>query len=70
MVHMGPVMAVFGVFVLIVGNLIVLILGVTSSGIQSIRLEYFEFFEKFYDGNGTTYLPFGTERNYTTDNGS
>ncbi|PSP68225.1 V-type ATP synthase subunit I [Halobacteriales archaeon QH_8_67_27] len=70
MVHMGPVMAVFGVFVLIVGNLIVLILGVTSSGIQSIRLEYFEFFEKFYDGNGTTYSPFGTERNYTTDNGS
>jgi V/A-type H+-transporting ATPase subunit I len=67
MVHMGPAMAVFGVFVLVVGNLIVLILGVTSSGIQSIRLEFFEFFEKFYDGNGTVYSPFGTERTYTTD---
>ncbi|WP_436925580.1 V-type ATP synthase subunit I [Halosimplex amylolyticum] len=67
MVHMGPAMAVLGVLVLIFGNLIVLILGVTSSGIQSIRLEFFEFFEKFYDGNGATYSPFGTERNYTTE---
>ncbi|WP_123535536.1 V-type ATP synthase subunit I [Halosimplex salinum] len=70
MVHMGPAMAVFGVVVLIVGNLVVLILGVTSSGIQSVRLEFFEFFEKFYEGNGTVYSPFGTERTYTTDDGS
>nr|WP_246308335.1 V-type ATPase 116kDa subunit family protein [Halosimplex rubrum] len=70
MVHMGPAMAVFGVFVLIVGNLVVLILGVTSSGIQSIRLEFFEFFEKFYEGNGTAYQPFGTERTYTADDQS
>jgi len=68
MLHMGPAMAVFGVVVLIVGNLVVLILGVTSSGIQSIRLEFFEFFEKFYEGNGTVYSPFGTERTYTDEN--
>ena len=67
MVHMGPLMVVFGVLVLIVGHLIVLALGVTSSGIQSIRLEYFEFFSKFYEGNGRTYNPFGTERTYTDD---
>ncbi|WP_436908534.1 V-type ATP synthase subunit I [Halosimplex marinum] len=67
MVHMGPAMTVFGVFVLIAGNLVVLLLGVTSSGIQSIRLEFFEFFEKFYEGNGTPYEPFGTERTYTAD---
>jgi len=70
MVHMGPAMAVIGVFVLIVGNLVVLILGVTSSGIQSVRLEFFEFFEKFYEGNGTVYRPFGTDRTYTADDQS
>jgi V/A-type H+-transporting ATPase subunit I len=67
MVHMGPLMVVFGVVVLVVGHLIVLALGVTSSGIQSIRLEYFEFFSKFYEGNGRTYNPFGTERTYTDE---
>ena len=70
MVHMGPAMVVVGIFALILGNLVVLILGVTSSGIQSIRLEFFEFFEKFYEGNGTTYRPFGTERTYTADDQS
>ncbi|WP_135364971.1 V-type ATP synthase subunit I [Halosimplex halophilum] len=67
MFHGSPAMLVFGVLVLILGHLVVLILGVTSSGIQSIRLEYFEFFEKFYDGNGETYSPFGRERVYTRD---
>ncbi|MEF8852274.1 MAG: V-type ATP synthase subunit I [Haloarculaceae archaeon] len=67
MVHMGPLMVVFGVVVLVVGHLIVLALGVTSSGIQSIRLEYFEFFSKFYEGNGRTYNPFGSERTYTDE---
>jgi V/A-type H+-transporting ATPase subunit I len=67
MVHMGPAMAAFGVLVLILGHVIVLALGVTSSGIQSIRLEYFEFFSKFYEGNGRTYSPFGTERTYTDE---
>jgi V/A-type H+-transporting ATPase subunit I len=67
MVHMGPLMVVFGVLVLLVGHLIVLALGVTSSGIQSIRLEYFEFFSKFYEGNGRTYTPFGSERTYTDE---
>ena len=67
MVHMGPMLVVFGVLVYIVGHLVVLALGVTSSGIQSVRLEYFEFFSKFYEGNGRTYNPFGSERNYTDE---
>jgi len=70
MMHGGPAMLVFGIVVLLVGHLVVLLLGVTSSGIQSIRLEYFEFFGKFYEGNGTTYTPFGSDRDYTADDGS
>jgi len=66
--NMGSELAVVGgVFVLLVGNLVVLALGVTSSGIQAIRLEYFEFFSKFYDGDGTEYVPFGRDREYTAD---
>jgi Archaeal/vacuolar-type H+-ATPase subunit I len=44
----------------------VLALGVTSAGLQAVRLEYVEFFGKFYEGGGRQYLPFGYERTYTT----
>jgi len=67
MMHGGPATLVFGILVLLIGHLVVLLLGVTSSGIQSIRLEYFEFFGKFYEGDGTTYSPFGNDRNYTAE---
>ncbi|MCU4800468.1 V-type ATP synthase subunit I [Halobacteria archaeon HArc-gm2] len=67
MMHGGIALTVAGIAVLIVGHLVVLVLGVTSSGIQAIRLEYFEFFSKFYDGGGTAYSPFGHEREYTAE---
>lgn len=50
--------AVLGLPVLIAGHLIVLAVGGTAA-IQAVRLEYFEFFEKFYDGGGRKYTPFG-----------
>jgi len=65
--NFGWAAAVGGVLVLIVGNLVVLALGVTSSGIQAARLEYFEFFSKFYDGDGTEYEPFGQERQFSAE---
>jgi V/A-type H+-transporting ATPase subunit I len=67
LMHGGVASLVGGILVLIVGHLVVLALGVTSSGIQAARLEYFEFFSKFYDGEGTEYDPFGDERTYTTE---
>lgn len=67
LIHQGPLFVALGVLVLIVGHLVVLLLGITSAGIQSIRLEYFEFFTKFYEGSGTTYKPFGYARRFTTD---
>jgi V/A-type H+-transporting ATPase subunit I len=65
--HGGVASLVGGILVLLVGHLIVLALGVTSSGIQAARLEYFEFFSKFYDGFGRDYQPFGNERQYTAE---
>ncbi|MFB6175966.1 MAG: V-type ATP synthase subunit I [Halobaculum sp.] len=67
LMHGGVASLVGGILVLLVGHLVVLALGVTSSGIQAARLEYFEFFSKFYDGSGTEYDPFGDERAYTTE---
>jgi V/A-type H+-transporting ATPase subunit I len=67
MLHGSVAMLVAGVFVLVLAHVVVLVLGITSAGIQSIRLEYFEFFEKFYEGDGKPYRPFGTERTYTRE---
>jgi V/A-type H+-transporting ATPase subunit I len=67
LVHGGIISVIGGVLVLIIGHLIVLALGVMSVGIQAIRLEYFEFFSKFYDGSGIPYSPFGYDRTFTAD---
>jgi V/A-type H+-transporting ATPase subunit I len=58
--------ALVGLPVLLVAHVIVLAVGGTAA-IQAIRLEYFEFFEKFYEGGGKNYEPFGYDRTYTTD---
>jgi V/A-type H+-transporting ATPase subunit I len=65
--NMGIVGLIGGALVLVIGHMFVLALGVTSAGLQSIRLEYVEFFGKFYDGGGRTYNPFGYSREHTTE---
>jgi len=63
----GVAALVGGILVAVVGHIVVLLLGVTSAGIQAVRLEYVEFFGNFYQGGGNAYLPFGYDRKYTTD---
>ena len=58
---------IFGIIVLVLGHLLVLVLGITSAGLQAVRLEYVEFFGKFYEGGGKKYTPFGYDRTYTTE---
>jgi V/A-type H+-transporting ATPase subunit I len=57
----------FGLVILVIGHLLVLVLGVTSAGLQAVRLEYVEFFGKFYEGGGRDYEPFGYERRFTSE---
>ncbi|ESP89266.1 V-type ATP synthase subunit I [Candidatus Halobonum tyrrellensis] len=66
LVHGGAAAVVGGILILLFGHLIVLVLGVTSAGLQAVRLEYYEFFSKFFDGGGAEYEPLGYEREHTT----
>ena len=63
----GVVGLLAGIVLLVVGHLFVFALGITSAGLQGVRLEYVEFFGKFYDGGGRTYDPFGYSRDHTTE---
>jgi V/A-type H+-transporting ATPase subunit I len=67
LMHSGIAAVVGGLLILVLGHALVLILGVTSAGLQAVRLEYVEFFGKFYEGGGRPYNPFGYERTYTTE---
>ncbi len=63
----GILFIVMGVLVLIVGHLMNTALGVVGGGLQSLRLQYVEFFTKFYKGGGVKYNPFGKIRRFTED---
>jgi len=63
----GALALVGGILVAVVGHIVVLLLGVSSAGIQAVRLEYVEFFGKFYDSGGEAYTPLGRERQFTSD---
>ncbi len=65
LMHMGLVGLLAGILVFVIGHVLVLALGITSAGLQAVRLEYVEFFGKFYEGGGDEYRPFGQERTYT-----
>ena len=45
------------VLVVIIGNAVIIGLEGLIVAIQSVRLEYYEFFSKFYSGNGEAYRP-------------
>lgn len=67
LVHAGMMLVVFAisdmlnpvgsVIVIIIGNIIVIALEALLVGIQVLRLEYYEMFSKFYEGDGKKYEP-------------
>lgn len=61
------VIAILGVLALFVSQaFFVFFIGALSSGIQAIRLNYVEFFLKFFEGGGTDFSPLSYERKYST----
>lgn len=50
---------VFSILIMVIGNVLVLALEGLSAGIQSLRLNYYEFFTKYFTGCGVAYSPVG-----------
>jgi V/A-type H+-transporting ATPase subunit I len=50
--------AALGVLVIILGNLAALLLEGIVASVQALRLEYYEFFGKFFTGEGRPFKPF------------
>ncbi len=66
-VHASMMMVVFtlagdtstpkGIIVVILGNILVICLEGLLTGIQGLRLEFYEMFSRFYEGEGRPYIP-------------
>jgi V/A-type H+-transporting ATPase subunit I len=52
------------VIVLILGNMLVISLEGLSAAIQALRLNYYEFFTKFFHGTGKLYTPISLSSSY------
>jgi len=53
----GMTSGIYSILILILGNLLVIALEGLSAGIQALRLNYYEFFTKFFHGTGKLYAP-------------
>jgi len=66
MVKQLPIVGIAGlVIVLVVGHLFNLFISGLSAFVHSIRLQFMEFFTKFYTGEGELLTPFSEKRKYT-----
>lgn len=57
MVNPGGGFSVTAILILVAGNVLVIALEGLSAGIQALRLNYYEFFSKFFNGSGRAYSP-------------
>ena len=64
--HGNWLMFILGLLGFLVAQMVLFVLGMLSGGIQALRLNFVEFFTKFYKGGGTPYKPFGRERVHTS----
>ncbi len=63
----GGFFIIFAVIVFILGHTLNTALSIIAPGLHALRLQYVEFFTKFYKGGGRIYNPFGYKRIYTEE---
>ncbi len=65
----GEMIPIIGIVITIVllslSHTVNLALQALGAGVHSLRLQYVEFFNRFYEGGGTTFSPFALKRKYT-----
>ena len=60
----SPVTFIVGVIILAIGHSFNLAMGALGGYIHVARLQYIEFFSRFYEGEGELFVPFGTNFSY------
>jgi V/A-type H+-transporting ATPase subunit I len=60
--------AVVTIIILILAHIVTLGLQSLGSAVHSLRLQYVEFFNRFYEGGGKPFRPFRVKRRYTISN--
>ena len=65
----GPILFIVYLSIFTVLHLLNIILGMFEGVVQGARLNFAEFFSKFYRGNGVKFAPYAFKRHYTEDTG-
>ena len=60
----NALLAVLGVVILIIGHAFNLVMNLLGAYIHDARLQYVEFYGKFYEGEGELFAPIGSKRKY------
>lgn len=60
----GPVGIIFGVVIIVVGNIFNIAISLLGAYIHDSRLQYVEFFGRFFEGEGELFTPLGSTHEY------